>query len=63
MMVLTQSRRIIFRKGWQSGLCMQDIWLEMQNHSGGGYGIVNRDRNTELPGGGDYFHAAQWDLR
>ncbi len=23
------------------------------------YGIVNRDRNTELPGGGDYFHAAQ----
>ena len=28
-------------------------------HSGGSYGIVNRDRNPELPGGGDYFHAAQ----
>lgn len=38
---------------------MQDIWLEMQNHSDSSYGIVNRDRNPELPGGGDYFHAAQ----
>ena len=39
---------------------MPDIWLEMQNHSGRQIGgIVNRDRNPEFPGGGDYFHAAK----
>ena len=46
------------RDGSRGCVCRISGW-KCKNHSGGSYGIVNRDRNTELPGGGDYFHAAQ----